>query len=214
VPALPRIVFLPGASGRGWFWEPVAERLPPCEAVLIDYPGAGDVPHDPSVRCFDDLVERALAHMEGPVDLVAQSMGGVIALQAALRRPQAVRRLVLAATSGGVSFAAFRHAGWRDQYRRDFPDAADWVTATRVDLGDRLREVRVPTLLLWSDADEISPLAVGEHLASLLPDATLVVISGGDHMFARDRAAEVAPHVARHLFSVPPTSSRKRPTGG
>jgi pimeloyl-ACP methyl ester carboxylesterase len=176
--------------------------LPPCEAILLDYPGAGDVPHDPAVRSFDDLVARTLGHMDGPVDLVAQSMGGVIAVLAALRRPQAVRRLVLAATSGGVSFAGVRHAEWRDQYRRDFPSAAGWITTYRVDLADRLPQLRAPTLLLWSDADEISPLAVGQRLAGLLPEATLVVIPGGDHVFARDRATEVAPHVARHLFGV------------
>jgi pimeloyl-ACP methyl ester carboxylesterase len=129
-------------------------------------------------------------------------MGGVVAALAVLRRPEAVRRLVLAATSGGVSVAGLRQARWRDQYRRDFPGAAPWITGERVgDLSARLAELRVPTLLLWSDADEISPLAVGQRLAGLLPRATLVVIAGGDHMFARDRAAEVAPYVARHLFS-------------
>jgi pimeloyl-ACP methyl ester carboxylesterase len=69
-----------------------------------------------------------------------------------------------------------------------------------VDLTDRIPAIACPTLLLWSDADPISPLAVGEALARRLPRAELVVIPGADHMFARDRAGEVAPHVARHLF--------------
>lgn len=194
------MIFLPGASGDGRFWRPVAERLPPCAKVFVDYPGAGSVPHSPLVRSFDDLVALTLAHMDRPVDLVAQSMGGVVAVRAALERPRSVRRLVLTATSGGVSFEGLDHREWRDQYRREYPGAADWMTAYRVDLTDHLQHLRVPTLLLWSDADEISPRAVGERLATLLPDAELVVVRGGDHMFARDRAAEVAPHVARHLF--------------
>ena len=45
-------------------------------------------------------------------------------------------------------------------------------------------------------------LARRSRLAGLLPEATLVVIPGGGHMFASDRATEVAPHVARHLFGV------------
>ena len=196
-----RLIFLPGASGEGRFWHPVADRLPPCQKVFLDYPGAGDIPHSASVRSFDDLVTITMTYMDRPVDLLAQSMGGVIAVQAALKRPQAVRRLVLAATSGGVNLKALNHRDWRDEYRRQYPDAAPWVTAYRIDVTDQLPYLHVPTLLLWSDADEISPLAVGEHLASLLPDARLLVIKGGDHMFARDRAAEVAPHIERHLSS-------------
>ena len=56
-----------------------------------------------------------------------------------------------------------------------------------------------PTLLVWSDADPISPLGVGQRLAQLLPRAELVVIPGVDHMFARDHADVVAPHIERHL---------------
>ena len=113
-----------GPLARGRFWQPVAERLPPCEKILVDYPGAGNIPHSPSVRSFDDLVSLATSHMERPVDIVAQSMGGVVAVQAALARPQAVRRLVLTATSGGVDFKAFTHHEWRDEYRQAFPGAA------------------------------------------------------------------------------------------
>lgn len=102
-----------------------------------------------------------------------------------------------------MNFKDFTHREWRDQYRREYPSAADWVTAYRVDLTHQLSHLHVPTLLLWSDMDEISPLAVGERLATLLPQAELVVVSGGDHMFARNRADEVAPHIARHLFSAP-----------
>jgi len=58
-----------------------------------------------------------------------------------------------------------------------------------------------PTLLVWSDADGISPLGVGQRLAEILPRAELVVIPRVDHMFARDHADLVAPHVLRHLAS-------------
>ncbi|PYM94513.1 MAG: alpha/beta hydrolase [Candidatus Rokuibacteriota bacterium] len=195
-----RVIFLPGVSGDGRFWQPVAERLPPCEKILVDYPGAGTIPHSSSVRSFDDLVALVVTRMNRPVDVVAQSMGGVIAVQAALARRQAVRRLVLTATSGGVDLRAFKPREWREKYRREYPAAAEWITTYQVDLTDQLRRLRIPTLLLWSDADEISPRAVGEHLSRLLPDSKLLVIKGGDHMFARDRPAEVTPHIERHLF--------------
>ena len=56
-----------------------------------------------------------------------------------------------------------------------------------------------PTLLVWSDADPISPLGVGQRLAELLPRGELVVLPVAGHMFARDAADMAAPHMLRHL---------------
>lgn len=58
----------------------------------------------------------------------------------------------------------------------------------------------MPTLLIWSDADPISPVAVGRYLVTALPRAELVILAGADHMFARDRAEEIAPRIERHLL--------------
>lgn len=67
------------------------------------------------------------------------------------------------------------------------------------DLSHRLRHLDVPTLLLWGDADPLSPVAVGQKLAELLPRSKLVVIPGGTHDLVLERASEIAPHVAAHL---------------
>jgi pimeloyl-ACP methyl ester carboxylesterase len=54
-------------------------------------------------------------------------------------------------------------------------------------------------LLLWGDADPISPVAVGERLAGLFPNAELVVLPGGTHDLVAERVDELLPHVERHL---------------
>ncbi len=195
-----RVVFLPGAGGDPAFWKPVADRLgPSIDAVRLAWPGLGHVPPRDDVRGFDDLVRLTLETMDRPVDLVAQSMGGVVAIRAALARPDRVRRLVLAATSGGIDVNALGAADWRPDYRRDFPQAAPWVFAPVADVTDRVPSITAPALLIWGDADPISPVAVGRRLGSLLPHATLVVIRAGDHAFARARADEVAPYVGSFL---------------
>jgi pimeloyl-ACP methyl ester carboxylesterase len=196
-----RILFLPGASGDGRFWHPVAARLPAAwERPFLDWPGLGRIPSCPDVTGLVDLARLVLERAgAGPVDLVAQSMGGVVAMMTVLARPECVRRLVLTATSAGIDIGPFAPEDWRPDYVREFPGAAPWILTERPNLAARLPSVAAPTLLLWSDADPISPLAVGRRLAELLPRAELVVIPGVDHMFARDHPEPVAPHVVRHL---------------
>jgi pimeloyl-ACP methyl ester carboxylesterase len=195
-----KILFLPGAGASPDFWKPVGALLPadwPKE--YFGWPGLGDQPHDPAIKGTDDLVRMVAARMDGPVDLVAQSMGGVIAARLALEQPDKVRRLVLTVTSGGVDMAGLGASDWRESYRKSFPRAATWITDGRSAPSLPVEKIAAPTLLLWGDADPISPVAVGRHLQSRLPDAHLHIVAGGDHDLARTHAAEVAPRIARHL---------------
>jgi pimeloyl-ACP methyl ester carboxylesterase len=195
-----RILFLPGSGASPDFWKPVGTRLPQAwPKEYFGWPGLGDQPHDPAIRGMDDLVGLVAAKMDEPVDLVAQSMGGVVAALVAVAHPELVRRLVLTATSAGIDLAPYSPEDWRPEYAQEYPGAASWILTERPDLAGRLPGVTAPTLLLWSDADPISPLGVGRRLAQLLPQAELVVIPGVDHMFARDHPEPVAPHVLRHL---------------
>jgi len=194
------MLFLPGANGDGRVWSRVAERLDtPAEKALLDWPGFGRAPRRDDVNSLSDLVGMVLGYVDRPVDIVAQSMGGVIAMQVALQRPQSVERLVLNATSGGVAMRRFNVKDWRPDYMRDLPNAPRWFVDDRTDLSGRLASVATPTLLVYGDADPIAPPAVGEYLKGLLPNAELVIIPGAKHMLAWELADEVAPHIARFL---------------
>jgi pimeloyl-ACP methyl ester carboxylesterase len=159
----------------------------------------GNQPALPSVQGFDDLVAMVLAEMTKPCDLIAQSLGGVVAVKAALARPDRVRRLVLAVTSGGVPVRALGGGDWRKDYFRSFPNAARWIGELSEDLSDQLQGVMAPTLLLWGDSDSISPVDVGRLLKTLLPNAELRIVSGADHDLARTHPQIVAELIERHL---------------
>jgi pimeloyl-ACP methyl ester carboxylesterase len=126
-------------------------------------------------------------------------MGGVIAVGLARTYPERVRRLVLVATSGGVDVRALGGADWREEYQSSFPDAADWIVHEPRDLTEEIKQLAVPTMLIWGGDDPISPPRVGEHLAGLLPDADLHVIAGGTHSLAYDHPSTVASLIKAHL---------------
>jgi pimeloyl-ACP methyl ester carboxylesterase len=195
------LVFLPGAAGRAGFWAPVAERLadlgPP---VLLAWPGFGDVPPDPSIGSLGALFAWMLRQLPpGPLHVVAQSMGGVLAARLAIEHPARVRALVLCATSGGVDVAGMGGADWRPAYRAQLPGVPDWFVVDRTDLTRRLREIRAPTLLLHGDRDPICPPAVARLLEASIPGALSIAVEGGTHALAQERPEEVAAAIRSHL---------------
>ncbi len=199
---LNRIVFLPGASGAPLFWQPVSERIPaPADHVLVGWPGFADVPVDPSIKRLDDLVKVVEPYLDQPVALVAQSMGGVVAVMAARSCGTNIRRLVLTATSGGIDMKPFGQSDWRKDYLRDMPHVPTWFVDDHSDLSDVLPGIEVPTLLLFGDSDPIAPVSVGRFLESKLPHARLVVIEGGDHEMATRIPDVVAGHIREFLSS-------------
>ena len=194
------LFFLPGALGNTTFWQPAADLLAcPAPRVHVRWPGFGGVPRDPDIHGIDDLASRVLAAIARPSALIAQSMGGVVAMLAALREPELITHLVLSVTSGGMRMDAFDAEDWRPATRAAHPGLPDWFTSYHEDLTPRLATLAIPTLLLWGDADPISPVRAGERLASVLPRAELHVISGGGHDLACSFASQVAPLIDRHL---------------
>lgn len=195
-----KILFLPGAGGSPEFWQPVAKLLPAAhEKVLFGWPGLGNQPHEPTINGIDDLVRLVEDEIDGPVDIVAQSMGGIIAARLALARPAMVHRLVLTVTSGGVNMGQFGAADWRAEYPSQFPNAADWITQHSAAAELPVELITAPTLLIWGDCDPISPVSVGLHLEHRMPNTKLHVVPGGDHSLASNKAAIIAPLIAQHL---------------
>ena len=147
--------------------------------------------------------------MDGPVDLVAQSMGGIIAARLAIEQPQNVRRLVLTVTSGGVDMAGLGASDWREGYRKSFPRAAcldHRAASCRSAAG---REDRGADVAAVGRCDPISPVAVGRHLAVAHPGRASAHrrrrrSRSGAHACRRGGAADRAPsRLIRRSAGVP-----------
>ncbi len=195
-----KVLFLPGAGGSPEFWKPVADQLPAdWEKVRLGWPGLGDQPHDANINNVDDLVHYVVSHIDRPLDLVAQSMGGPVATRIAIQRPELVRRLVLVVTSGGVDVNRFGAADWRPEYLKNFPKASSWIVEQRAAMDVPVEKILCPTLLLWGDADGISPVGIGQHLHARIPNSNLHVLAGGDHYIASKKSDQVAQLIEAHL---------------
>ncbi len=122
------------------FWDPVRPYFQP-DVITPDLRGGS----------IDEFAENVLAALAGrrPVDLVGVSLGGLVAQVLAARRPELVRRLVLADTV--AVYPSAMRAMWRDR--------ADLVRR------EGLEPIVGPTEKLWFPA-AVAPPAVRAMLLS------------------------------------------------
>ena len=55
------------------------------------------------------------------------------------------------------------------------------VLAVNEDLTHCMKNIDVPTLLFWGEADDATPLSDAKRMEKRIPDAGLVVVRGGSH---------------------------------
>lgn len=74
---------------------------------------------------------------------------------------------------GVDSMSALGAQDWRPDCAAANPNLPRWFLDDRTDLSARLAGLYMLVLLLWGDADPISPVRVGQRLAELLLRAEL-----------------------------------------
>jgi pimeloyl-ACP methyl ester carboxylesterase len=72
----------------------------------------------------------------------------------------------------------------------------------KADLNSVLPEIKVPTLLLYSDADQRSPLHIAQKLHSDIPSSKLVVIEGVGHVVNSEAPEKFNTAVREFLASI------------
>jgi pimeloyl-ACP methyl ester carboxylesterase len=104
----PPLVLVHGWGGAAWNYGELAPLLARRRRLLIpDLPGHGGsaaLPAAATLAAYADAVAAVCAAEDAaPVDLFGHSLGGAVGLRLAVRRPELVRRLILAAAAGTSS---------------------------------------------------------------------------------------------------------------
>lgn len=202
----------------------LARAITALDVVLLDLPGRG-LSRGAPCESVAEAAARVLRFADGaglraPVLVGGHSLGGAVAIEAALTRP--VPGLVLISTGArlrvrpsilddaravaegratrtrGVGYGPSVDPEVREALERAFDRVppsttlADWTMANAFDrLGDAAH-VASPTLVVHGDDDPFTPWKYAEHLARAIAGATLVRVAGGSHMAIVERTAEIA----------------------
>ncbi|MEW6274902.1 MAG: alpha/beta hydrolase [Bacillota bacterium] len=158
----------------------------------------------------DFMRDFAAAVFGAPVVLAGHSMGGAVAMSCALAYPEYLKGLILVGTGARLRVApAVLEAAQDDQksaallsyaYSPKTPRAVvreaekeyfltpaqvrhrDFLACDRFDVMDRVKEIRVPTLVVCGEDDVLTPVKYSRYLEANIPGARLAVIPGAGHM--------------------------------
>ena len=230
------IVFLHGAGGsHHTFRDQWAGLKGAVRLVIPDLPGHGRSGGTPpeSVDAYAAWVVEFVKDIE--IDrfiLSGHSMGGAIALQAALGGLKGLEALVLIGTGARLRISPAIFEGIGERFREFAPELVGWMTSaassellrediandvlsTRpatfladfhacngFDVMNRLDAIRVPTLVISGDDDRLTPLKYGEYLAANIPGAVLKIIHGAGHLSMLEKPNEVNAVITSFVHSL------------
>jgi pimeloyl-ACP methyl ester carboxylesterase len=178
-------VFVHGGFDDASVWRPQLEGLSDeFDVVAWDEPGAGRSELPPPGFTLADYADCLAAFIEAlglaPAHVAGLSWGGTVVLELYNRHPEVVRTLILADTYVGWkgSLPAAEVAA-RLHENRTAPNA---VLMAEADLTDVLPQIAAPTLLVWGEDDERSPLNVARQFSEAIAGSRLVTIPRAGHM--------------------------------
>lgn len=75
-------------------------------------------------------------------------------------------------------------------------------SAIRHNLGDKLHELKTPTLLVWGKQDKVTPAFVGEKFHELLPNSQLIFVDKCGHAPMMEKPEEFNTHLGAFLEQI------------
>ena len=168
----PPVVFVHGLFGQGKNWTTIAKGLADGHRVtLVDLPNHGHSPWTDRVDYLDmaGLLAAELEQFGEPVTLVGHSMGGKVAMQLALRRPELLHALVVV----DIAPVSYPPTGGRT----DDPDEEASPFGAYI---DAMRAMDLDALKTRDDADEALREAVPSRMVRSFLLQSLVREGTGD----------------------------------
>lgn len=218
----PTVLLVPGLGADTRLFARVTAALSAsCDVVCFDPRGAGSSEKPCHPYSMGDMADDAAALLDGlaipACTVVGYSMGGRIALALALRRPDLVSHLVLAATSARTPPVRALSRRWlatevlgrvplpRSLDPQGRPDFERQRRASAAfDASGRLGELRVPTVVLHGTRDAMVPSALARELADGIAGARLVTVPGGHFSLLMGQRDVLVRETARLAGAVDP----------
>jgi pimeloyl-ACP methyl ester carboxylesterase len=210
------------------------------QVIAVDLQGHGrteDIDRPMTYEDMADDIAALVTELElGQVDIMGYSLGGGVALQTAIRHPEVVRKLVLVSTPYsrsnwypevlmGMGMMTADSANQMIEtpmyqlYAAVAPNVDDWAQVVGkvgtllgqdYDWSAEIEALSIPALLIYGDADSISPARAAEMYALFgggqsdggsvgIPESQLAILPNTIHWSILSRADLIVPLVTSFL---------------
>ncbi len=193
----PLVLLHGGFGATGMFGELLPALAAHRRVIAVDLQGHGrtaDIDRPLRIESMADDIAALLAHLGlATASLMGYSLGGAVALQTAIRHPGLVDKLVVVSTAhkraawypeslaamdqmGAATAEPMKQTPLYESYAAVAPRPEDWITLW-AKMGDLLRQnydwsdgvagLTTPTMLVFGDADSVSPAHAAEFFGLL-----------------------------------------------
>jgi pimeloyl-ACP methyl ester carboxylesterase len=224
----PTLLFIHGAGGNHKIWENQTKFFGNAIAIDLSGHGAGVGKRTideyvAEVKKFCD--EKDLKD----IVMVGNSMGGAIVQKFALDYPEYLKAIVLVCTGAKLrvnpiifeaikgnhaqaveliaEFAFSNKASSEtklkviEEMRNVNPDVVygDFEACDKFNVMDRLKEIKVPTLIICGLEDQLTPVKYSEYLKNNIPNSKLEIIADAGHMVMLEKPKEFNEKLERFI---------------
>ena len=160
--------------------------------------------------------------------LLGHSFGGAVATKFTIKYNQKVKKLFLIASACVRKYTVIRKIWYRlakiikvlsflpgyDLFRQavykfvlrksDYPNVSGamkeiYLNVISEDLSYKINFLKTPTILIWGDRDESTPLVQGRFIQSRIPHSVLCIIPGATHSLHIKTPEALAEKILEHL---------------
>lgn len=195
------LVLLHGLGQKPDSWKPVMRHLPAYIPVIAPDLESGVTEEDASFERLAASFEQLMESIQGPADIAGLSLGAVVALDYALRHPEKVRSLILAAPQYKTPKTLLRLQSTLFSVAPEKLFASAGLTKPQMlslyrsmmtlDYADQVPALSCPVLILVGSRDRINRKAA-LTMTDRVPGARLRMVEGSGHEINADQPERMA----------------------
>lgn len=206
-------IFLHGWGQNKDVFKNISQHLPRAKWLLIDLPpfGASGEVENWTLFSYANMVISLCEHLNiSKSNIFGHSFGGRIAILIASLKPELVNNLVLISSAGMkprrsvkyyfsvAKYKVFKilglipvNAGSKDYQNLPDKSKSTFVSIVNTFLEDYCFNISAPTLIIFGEKDEVTPIYMARRLNRLIKNSKLEIISYAGHFCYEERPQKV-----------------------
>ncbi|MBQ8443906.1 MAG: alpha/beta hydrolase [Clostridia bacterium] len=215
------LIYLHGWGRSGKDFKKFVDVFEEYSILLIDFPPFGKSKFNPqnfSIFSYANIVIGLCEHLNiSTADFIGHSFGGRVCLIISALKPSLVHKCIYVDSAGmkprrGIKYYAkvwkyklcrklgkTTHGG-SDDYRALSPEMRGlFNNIVNTHLEEFAKEVVSPSLIVWGEKDDQTPLYMGKRINRLIDDSKFEVIKNAGHFSLLDSPLEFASIVLKFL---------------